>query len=78
MFASPNTLELEESAPTAHLDTTMIATLTNAFANLATSKLEDSVNQCAVVIKPTSMESVSATMVTSSLMANALVSTDAH
>lgn len=33
-FANLNMLELKESAPTAHLDTTMIATLTNASASL--------------------------------------------
>jgi hypothetical protein len=34
VFANLNMLELKESAPTAHLDTTMIATLTNASASL--------------------------------------------
>jgi hypothetical protein len=33
-FANLNMLELKESSPTAHLDTTMIATLTDTSANL--------------------------------------------
>ena len=56
----------------------MIATPINAFASLDTKKLEDSVNQCVVVIKLILMENVFATMEKNSSMENVLVSTDAH
>jgi hypothetical protein len=60
--ANLSMLELEESAITVLLDTIMIATLINAFANLDSDSLVDSANLFAQLIKPTSMENANATM----------------
>jgi hypothetical protein len=57
-----NMSEFKEYAPTAHLDTTMIATVTDVFVNLVSSKKEDSVILSVKVTKLTSMENANATM----------------
>jgi hypothetical protein len=54
--------EFKEYAPTALLDTTMIATVTDVFVNLVSSKKEDSVILSVKVTKLTSMENANATM----------------
>jgi hypothetical protein len=57
-----NMSEFKEYAPTALLDTTMIATVTDVFVNLVSSKKEDSVILSVKVTKLTSMENANATM----------------
>lgn len=70
--ASLSTLESKESATTVLLDTTTIATPTNAFASLDSGLLVDSVNPSALSTRPTSTESANATMDFLLTMENAL------
>jgi len=53
VFAFLNTYVFKDYVPTVHLDTTMIATVIDVFANLASSREEDSVILFVLVIKPT-------------------------
>ena len=76
--ASLNTSASKEYAPTAHLDTTMIATVTDVSANLATSREQDSVRLSVPATKPMSTENVNATTAFLCLTANALLHSSAH
>jgi hypothetical protein len=71
-FACLNTSVLRVFAPTAHLDTIMTVTATDAFANLDSSKKEVSATLSAPVTKPTSTENASATTEFLSIRVNAL------